>query len=790
MTPDDPLLKQLIDLFNVELEALLAVIQDNLQKIKENPSGNNLNHLMEEISRSGRNIKVSAFSIGADTLGKIAECIEKLFAPAHQPSLEAISLTDDAVDGMREAMRDFEKNAPSAHLDNLLSQLQQQTMLAKKQEETQIPEQKPASSENITPPATPATTAVDQDFLKKIVETFKTELQENLIIITDSLLQLEKGVKSAQEFQNLLAEMFRVAHNIKGSARGVGADHVSEIAHHLETLFTLMQKKNINISAELINLCLQSIDYMNEAMHSYSEGLPLSFDLQKHLMQLQSYAQPLAKLVAAPDDERHKLEVSLPVSEDLSTVVTEQSSPTVAPDKKPEQALPSVETSLPAELQTKTNEFESIRVSLQNLDRISAYMEELQRIKIAIEEHYSNLNKINFKIEHALQLWKKNLSGNENLHVNTFFSTVLSELAAIGEATHLLQRELRIPMSELSVLNALQDEIGTVRLIPVASQLHYLPRIVRDLANKLKKRINFEIKSNDVKIDKMILDGLKDPIIHLLRNAIDHGIENAEIREAAGKSPEGTITIDVTQEDNQIVFQISDDGAGINTDDLLHIALQKNLITQNQLETIRPEDIYELIFLPGFSTREVATDISGRGVGLDVVRSNLAHLKGQVHLESQLGSGTHFFLRVPLTLATEHGLILACCGQVFVISTSTVDNVLLLENQDIITVEGIPTVLINEQPVLLCSLSKVLHLDENPMHPMHRKEQFSVVVLRKDEERIALLVDEIIGEREILLKPLQEPLVNIPCVIGATLTGSNQINFVLNSEEIIKKTLL
>lgn len=503
------------------------------------------------------------------------------------------------------------------------------------------------------------------------------------------MLQLEKGTKSEQEFQSLLEEIFRVAHNIKGSARGIGVNDIGEIAHHIETLFAAIQKKSIKISPELINLCLQSIDYMNEAMQCYTEQKPLSFDLANHLRQLEYYTESPAQEIPSP------------------------SKPTVETSPKLEKAPKT------HEIQSKTNEFDSIRVSLQNLDRVSVYTEEIQAIKIAIEEYYSKLTKMNYKIEHLVQSWKKDktnfntFSQNETSSLTALFSTSLVELAEINNSTHLMQRELHTSVSELSILlNALQDEIRTLRLVPVTTQLRYLPRIVRDLAHELKKQVNLEINSNDVKMDKMILDGLKDPIVHLLRNAIDHGIENTEARKAAGKSAQGNISIHVNQEDNQIVFKIIDDGSGIKTNDLIRTALQKNIITQSELENMKKADLYTLIFRPGFSTREIATDISGRGVGLDVVRSNLLRLKGQVSVESKPGKGTVFFLRVPLTLATERGLIVSCNNQIFVLLTNSVESVMLLKKHEVIAVEGSPSVLVKEQPVLLCSLSKVLHLDE------------------------------------------------------------------------------
>lgn len=757
MTTNNSLSNQLIETFSEELESLLITISEHLKQIVNSKSANLVTPMIEEISRAGRNIKVAAFSLGIDDIGKMAECIEKLFVPTRQLSPELINLTSRVPDIMREAMRYFiEKKPVSDNFQFIFQKLKNQLVFYKEKEERQ--NIKSSSPENIR--FYNSSNIGDEEVPTKIIETFKAELQDNLTTITDSLLQLEKGTKSTEDLQEILEEIFRMAHNIKGSARGIGAVDVGEIAHYLETLLASVQKKITPLSHEMINLCLQAIDYMNKAMQCYCDKTSLPFDLNSFLSQLSHYTESGHLLLAQ------------------STI---------------KKSMEDQRTNTLSEIQTKTNEFESIRVSLQNLDRISVYMEELQMIKIAIEEYYSKLIQLNFKIEYLAQYRKKDVfsliksSDNKLEHLNDLLSSYNKELNEINNETRLMQRELRKPVSEFSILlNGLQDEVRTIRLVPVSTQLRYLLRNARDLALELDKEVNLEIKSNHVKMDKIILDGLKDPIIHILRNAIDHGIESKDVRLEAGKSPEGNILVEANQEDNQIIFKISDDGAGVNTDALIRVALQKKIITQAELATMKQEDIYELMFRPGFSTREVATDISGRGIGLDVVRSNIHHLKGQVHLESHPGKGTTFFLHVPLTLATERGLIISCSNQVFAISTSFIESVLLLKKQDIVTVEGGPALLIKEQPVLLCSLSKILELEEKNTN----KEYFSVIVMKQNEKRIAFFVDDIIGEREIVLKPLQEPLSNISCIIGATLTGSNQINFVLNASDIFKRVPL
>lgn len=662
---------------------------------------------MEEISRSGRNIKVSALSIGLLDLGTIAECIEQLFVPELKVSAQIIQLTFEALKLMPEILHDFiENKPPSEKIHELVRQLQNKE--------------------------TEKLLASNHGLAKKIVETFKIELHEQLVVMTNDLLQLEKRTLPKQEFQDVLKEIFRIAHTIKGSAQGIGATDLAEIAHHVEHLFEVFQNKPISFSPQLINLCLHSVDYMNEALQSYDEERPLSFDLQAHLLQLKRYIEFVGQ----------GKETSLPEQELINI-----------PHKK-------------LELPLKPLDFQFIRVSLNNLDHLSAYMEQIQPIKMAIERCYSKFNTLCFEMDHLKQ------------------SSDNSELVPFSTSMHLMQREMKRCFSELSSLfTTLQDEIRTIRLISVNAQLRYFPRIVRDLALELHKEVTLDISTHNVKIDKIILDSLKDPLVHLIRNAIDHGIERAEVRRAAGKSEEGTITLEVTQEDKQIVFRISDDGAGINPEEVKNKALKQNLITQAELATMTLENLYELIFLPGFSTREVTTDISGRGVGLDIVRTNLLRLKGQVSVRSTPGRGTDFFLRVPLTLATERGLIISCNGQAFVLITSSIECVLLLKKQDLLSVNGNPAILVKKQPVLLYSLAELLHYDKP-----EKKEPFSVVVLKKDNKRIALHVDELIGEREIILKPLQEPLADTPCIIGATLTGTNQINFVLNVSELINLT--
>jgi len=735
---EDLFFKQLAETFNTELESLLQLIISKLQDIQEQKE-DDLIKRREEITQSWRNIKVSASAIEANDISLMAQYLEKLYASVAPLSPEINNLTLRAVDAIRKGMQSFcEKKPVPPDFDDLIRQIELQLVGVDK---AKVP--LPAPEESIAQRPKEA----DTEFLTQIIEVFKAELEEKLLVITNGLLELESGRESENDFIKTCEEIFRAAHTVKGSGRGVGAADLAEIAHHIETLFSAIQKKTVKISPEIINLCLKAVDAMRIAMQCYSIKQPLSFDLQALLTQLHQSAE------------------SKPIT----------------------KVEPQIEV---APLQTKATEYESIRVALYTLDRVSAFIEEMQINKIAIEDHYAELVKVNLKVKSLIQSLEKKLPlllNNENDNIKKFFHINMEKLKGIGDNLNCMHQEMHRHVSELkTIFNALQDEVRMLRLVPVTMQLGNMPRIVRDLAYNLQKQVNLEIKDNNVKIDKMVLDGLKDPIVHILRNSIDHGIENSDVRKSFGKPEKGMIRIEVCEEGNHILFKISDDGAGIDLDKLVQTALRKKILTKFELETMTKEEILELIFRPGFSTKEDATDVSGRGIGLDVVRSNLTILKGQVNLTTEVGKGTVFYLRVPLTLATERGLIVQCEGQLFSFITSSVSRVLTLKQQDIINVEGCEAIIVNNQPILLGILSEVLDLEEKNKT---KKSLLPTVIIKKDWKSVAIVVDEILGEKEIVLKPLQAPITNIPYVIGATLSGSNQIIFVLNSADIITKVV-
>lgn len=605
---------------------------------------------------------------------------------------------------------------------------------------------------------------LDPEFIKQLMETFKVELDEKTQVITDNLLLLEKNHSSDEEHSQAIEAIFRAAHNIKGAAHGVGVTDVGEIAHCIESLFSSIQKDKSALNETLISLCLEAVDKMHTAMQAYIDKKDLPFALD---IFLESLRNPT---------------VSNKSPESLQSPIVSKSIP--AEVERPTENVAEKTAPLPPQ------KSQTIHVSLNNLDRVSALMEKMQVNKIAIDDHYLELNKLTEKIKRFSDLWKKSL-----FRLNAHFSHELGEslsqlhdmsdnaLTEMSDVAAQLNKNMRIQINELSILsNSLQDEVRTLRLIPATTLLQTMPRYVRDLAVKLGKKIDFEIKGDEVKIDKIVLEGLQDPLTHLLRNAIDHGIETSDVREHNGKSSTGHISIDIRDDGGQILIKVEDDGGGIDVKTVGRKAIEKKLISQTELNSMSEHDILHLLFRPGFSTRENITQLSGRGVGLDVVKTNIENLKGSVDIATVPGKKSVFTLRVPLTLASERGLMVRCSGQLFVIPTNSVERVLMITTKDIVEVEASQAILLDNHPVYLLMMADILQLDKfEPINP----NQLSIIVLKKAGLTIALALDEIIGEREIVIKPLHAPLQKVQYVAGCTLSGSGEVIVVLNVDDIV-----
>lgn len=396
---------------------------------------------------------------------------------------------------------------------------------------------------------------------------------------------------------------------------------------------------------------------------------------------------------------------------------------------------------------------DSLRVDIHRLDKLMNLSGELTVSKVRLSELV------------------KNLMGKAELQqsANDSIAFLIKELNKVDESIS-------------SVSSNIQNEVMKVRMVPVSYLFDLFPRAMRDLANKAGKDINIEIRGEGTHLDKTIIDNMKDPITHLLRNAVDHGIETSEERRKMGKPSSGSVILNAYQVGSQVVIEVSDDGAGIDIDKVKKRAVEKGLVSAEKVESMVDEQLFQVIFMPGFSTKDEVTETSGRGVGLDVVAENLARLKGTVEVESVRGAGTKFIMKMPLTLAITESLLVSAGSDTFAIPIDAVVETIRINIDEIRTVETREAITVRGHILPIVRLNDIFNL---PLKGIVEKKFFSVVIVQAVEKRLALLVDELKGRQDIVGKGLTDPLKNVKYISGATILGDGSVILILDIPSII-----
>jgi two-component system chemotaxis sensor kinase CheA len=347
-------------------------------------------------------------------------------------------------------------------------------------------------------------------------------------------------------------------------------------------------------------------------------------------------------------------------------------------------------------------------------------------------------------------------------------------------------RDLTFRISEATtalgrVANELQEGVMKVRMLPIAQLFNRYPRLVRDLAQGTGKLVHLEIRGEETELDKMVIEEIADPLIHIIRNAVDHGLETAAQRKAAGKHPEGTLRLESYHESNHVVVEIIDDGKGIDVAKVGRLALEKGLLTSEELERMRPKEVLSIIMMPGFSTSEQVTTTSGRGVGMDVVKKNIEKLNGTVEVDSKLGAGTRVRIKIPLTLAIIQALLVRVGASVYTIPLAVVEKTLRVMEKDITTIEGVEVIQLREGVLSLLRLTSEFKARSSSQDP----DRVYVVVVNTGMRQVGLVVDSLIGQEEVVIKPLVDYLQEQSGFSGATILGDGRVSLILDAYELV-----
>ncbi len=620
---------------------------------------------------------------------------------------------------------------------------------------------------------------IDPKIFQQLIDTFKIELEEQLQLITEGLVKLEKDI-DPKEAETMLHSIFRAAHNIKGASGGIGIIELGEISHKLENIFQKLRDEKILPSKEVVDLAFEALEAMRKAFTAFVNKQPFdSRPMVGKLMALVSGNLSRSGISAVNDQKKSDETVTqkyAPKSKPVEPEISETNHVESTKDAKKVSNEESAEA---------LRHEEYVKISIAKISEINALIDELQMVKLQVADRLGQSKELLQKVDDQTglmktqnSLYEQENSGSSAERFSELHKRILDRQLDIQKQLMQLYGANYTTNSQLKVLSEnLQYQVRLLQLTPMDVVLQPLIGAARTISRELNKGINLTILSGGIDLDRSMLEVLKNPLQHLLRNAIDHGIEAADVRKEMGKAAIGQIRITVASEGGRIVMTFSDDGSGINAQKVLQSAINKKLITEEEAKNLTEARKLEFVFSPGITTKEIITDLSGRGVGLDVVRTNIQSIGGDVSLKTELGQGTTIKLSLPLTLASDHGVFIRVRDSYFVIPTTAVTRIVELDREQIDSVQSGYAFMLEGRPVPLRDLANMLNF---PTLENEVSEKISVVVISKGWTLIGLIVDEIFGEQEIVIKPIIEPLDKLPSIEGATLTGRGDVVLVLN----------
>ncbi|MGE5756612.1 MAG: response regulator [Planctomycetaceae bacterium] len=629
-----------------------------------------------------------------------------------------------------------------------------------------------------------------KQLIERLMATFLGELGEHVRALNEELMALEKGPEGpgrAERFKVL----FREAHNLKGAARSVGVGLIEDACHRLETILAAARDGPTALGPDLFALLFATADALEEAGMRLREQQDLSDSpLAALLPRLERAA---GGMVPAPGPARVRAPAPPPVLPPLVAETAPSARPNAPADAAPAPgpspaSLPSA--TLP-ESERPPGGAAFVRVPAEKLDAMLTRSGELLVARRRVESRIEELAALRDEWSSLIKAWKRSLPREGGAGPGAAPpARATRSLARFGDRLDRLEEDFeRLSLALASdrrqlarAAGLLDEEVRRVRMLPFAEACQGLERIVRDVARAEEKPVDLVVEGNGVELDRSVLEGLKDPLVHLVRNAVDHGIEPPEARRAAGKPPAGRVTITAALRGAQVEVVVADDGKGLDLD-----ALRQQARRRGYNEPSSARDLHDLIFLPGFSTAPMITNISGRGVGLDVVRSRLEVLHGTVEVTSEAGHGTRFRLAVPLTLTTLRALQFRAGGQTFALSSANVQRLVRIDPSDLRMIEGREMLATGGPPLPIASLAEVLGLPAQESEGTGGKLLGLIVVV--GDRRMAFVVDELLIEQEIIVKALGDRIRRVRNVSGATILPTGRIALVLNAASLVRHAL-
>lgn len=567
------------------------------------------------------------------------------------------------------------------------------------------------------------------DFEKELKLGFLDEAEQSITDVEQSFLSLETDPHNNEHIN----QIFRLAHNLKGSSKAVGFEQFGQFTHQFESFVLRVKNNELKADKNVISLLLKTTDFIKHMIQGLRSNLDATFSFEDLLTEMKNFSKSSLETSTVVGDEV----ASADQAEEAQTSII--SFPEVIVKKATVvQAAPKEAASSEVTTGKNVNHDESIRVAVSKVEKLLNSVGEMVILQSVLEQN-SSRNSV---------------------------------------------EEIRKTVSQLSkVTKEIQDISMGLRMIPVKSTFQKMQRIVRDTATLLNKDVNLTLFGEDTELDKSVLENINDPLVHLIRNSVDHGIENAEKRLASGKSAQGHVALKAFHRSGRLVIEVIDDGGGLDANRLKNIALEKGIIKAT--DVLSDSECYKLIFAPGFSTKQEVTEVSGRGVGMDVVKTNIEKMGGEIHLESALGKGTTIRITLPLTMAIVDGLVTTYNNQKYIVPLSHIHETLKPNPTQIYKEKNLGTVL------MLRNENLPLYYLGDFFNEKRNQDECDMIALvfRSENKPFAILVDDILAQQQVVVKRLSADMQGIKGVSGTTILGDGKPSLILEPNDLLLRPI-
>ncbi|MEH7385751.1 chemotaxis protein CheA [Bacillus sp. JJ1521] len=678
--------------------------------------------------------------------------------------------------------------------------------------------------------------------MDQYLEVFIEESKEHLQACNEHLLELEKDPENI----SIVNEIFRSAHTLKGMSATMGYDDLASLTHQMENVLDGIRNMKINVTPSLLDIVFKAVDYLEEMIFSIADGgdgkkdvsdvvfslkkiesgeeitedeTPVSVALKTESAALRSNYDDFELTVIQQSKEQgfNCYEITILLREDcllkaarvfMVFEILEQVGEII-------KSIPSVDQLEEEQFQ---NEFTVTVVSTElaeNIEKRIMKVSEIERVTVLDFQ----LDSLNTGVKEQIQAKKevaptlaavdeqpksekednqpaktgsKHGGNHKTIRVNierldilmNLFEELVIDRGRLDQiSSDLNHSELNETVERMSRISGdLQNIILTMRMVPVETVFNRFPRMVRQLAKDLHKKINLQIVGAETELDRTVIDEIGDPLVHLLRNALDHGIETPEARIKNAKQVEGTVILRAYHSGNHVFIEIEDDGAGISRDKIIEKAINKGLITAKSAESLTDSQVFDFIFSSGFSTAEKISDVSGRGVGLDVVKNTIESLGGSITIRSVVGKGSVFSIQLPLTLSIISVMLVEVQNEKYAIPLSSIIETAIIKKSEILHAHNQKVIDFRGKVVPLLNLKDIFEVPTS----IDEDEYLSVVIVKKGDKSAGLIVDSFIGQQEIVLKSLGNYLTNVFAISGATILGDGQVALIVDCNALIK----